>query len=131
MIVEADHARTRRGMFAGAIGGLTALVGSRLGRAAPVEAGAGAAENDPNAVHKGVNNSTSAATSVTCNGATAIRAISQGGGTNKSGVFAQANGTNSRGVTGVGVTGDRSEQRDIGARSIRARIGHRRDRCVR
>jgi hypothetical protein len=102
MALRTGEAQTRRGLVAGTLGGLAAAVGTALGR--PVPAGA-RGTNDPNAVHKNVNNPTTASTSVTCNGATSIRAISNGGGTTKSGVFAQANGTNSRGVTGLGVTG--------------------------
>jgi hypothetical protein len=100
MALSTDASRTRRGLVAGTLGGLAAVVGTAIGRPTPASA-----ETDPDALHKNVNNSTTAATSVTCSGATSIRAISTGGGTNKSGVFAQASGTNSRGVTGVGVTG--------------------------
>lgn len=68
MTLEADQTPTRKTLLAGGLGGLIALIGGALGR--PEDANAA---NDPQAVHKGVNNSTSAATSVTCGGATAIR----------------------------------------------------------
>jgi len=100
MALTTDAPQTRRRLVAGTLGGLAAVVGTALGR--PERA---LAEDDPDAVHKNVNNPTTASTSVTCSGATSIRAISNGSGGNKSGVFAQANGTSSRGVTGVGVTG--------------------------
>ncbi len=100
MALATDAPQTRRRLVAGTLGGLAAVVGTALGR--PETA---LAEEDPDAVHKNVNNPTTASTSVTCTGATSIRAISNGSGSNKSGVFAQANGTSSRGVTGVGVTG--------------------------
>lgn len=100
MTLEADQTPTRKTLLAGGLGGLIALIGGALGR--PEDANAA---NDPQAVHKGVNNSTSAATSVTCGGATAIRAISSSGGANRSGLFGSASGTGNRGVTGVGVFG--------------------------
>ena len=102
MALSMNESRTRRGLVAGALGGLAGVFGVAAGRPDRAAAGEG---NDPDAVHKNVNNPTTASTTVTCNGATSIRAISNGGGTTKSGVFAQANGTSSRGVTGVGVTG--------------------------
>ena len=102
MALSMNESRTRRGLVAGALGGLAGVFGVAVGRPDRAAAGEG---NDPDAVHKNVNNPTTASTSVTCSGATSVRAISNGGGTTKSGVFAQANGPNSRDVTGVGVTG--------------------------
>jgi len=100
MALTTDVPQTRRRLVAGTLGGLAAVAVTTLAR--PETA---LAEADPDAVHKNVNNPTTASTTVTCSGATSIRALSTGAGSNKSGVFAQANGTSSRGVTGVGVTG--------------------------
>jgi hypothetical protein len=101
MELSMNESRTRRGLVAGALGGLAGVLGVATGRPDRAEA----READPDAVHKNVNNPTTASTTVTCNGAGALRGISTGSGTLKSGVFGQANGTNSRGVTGVGVVG--------------------------
>ncbi len=113
MALTTDAPQTRRGLVAGMFGGLAAAAATTLAR--PETA---LAETDPEAVHRNVNNPTSASTSVTCNGATSIRAISTGSGTNKSGVFAQANGTSSRGVTGVGVTGVIGQSSAGGGRGV-------------
>ena len=96
-----EDLRSRRSLLAGAAAGLAGAAALAVGRAAP----ASAADTDPDAVHKNVNNPTNASTSITCSGSTAIRAISNSGGANRSGVFASASGTGSRGVTGVGVFG--------------------------
>jgi hypothetical protein len=118
MALSTDAPKTRRGLVAGTLGGLAVVVGTAIGRPTPASA-----ETDPDAVHKNVNNSTTAATSVTCSGATSIRAISTGGGTTKSGVFAQANGTSSRGVTGVGVTGVLGQSNGSAGRGVTGLVG--------
>ncbi len=100
MAPEAPATPTRKTLLAGGLGGLLAMLGGALAR--PEEADAA---NDPEAVHKGVNNPTSASTSVTCSGATAIRGVSPSGGADRSGVFGTASGTNARGVTGIGPFG--------------------------
>ena len=115
MALSMNESRTRRGLVAGALGGLAGVLGAAAGR--PERAVAGE-NSDPDAVHKNVNNPTTASTTVTCNGATSIRAISNGGGTTKSGVFAQANGTSSRGVTGVGVTGVLGQSNAAGGNGV-------------
>ena len=92
--------RTRRALLAGGLGGLGAWLAGAVTRPQPA-----LATTDPAAVHKGVNNPTSAITTITCSGATALKVVSPSGGSNRSGLFAQASGTSSRGVTAVGVTG--------------------------
>ena len=104
MALSMNESRTRRGLVAGALGGSGGRV-LGVARGPPGARRGPGSVTDPEAVHRNVNNPTTASTTVTCSGATSIRAISTGGGTTKSGVFAQANGTSSRGVTGVGVTG--------------------------
>ena len=96
-----EGTRSRRSLLAGAMGGLAAMVGSAIGRTTPAKA---ADANDPNAVHKNVNNATTTKTSITCSNGTSLRAVSSAG-SNNSGLFAQASGNSSRGVTGLGVTG--------------------------
>jgi hypothetical protein len=96
MVITKDQPRSRRGLLAGALGGLAAVGGKR----------AAAAEDatDANDVHKGRRPDQR----------TDVRHVQRshvdpgdldGRGSKKSGVFAYAAGTNSRGVTGLGVTG--------------------------
>lgn len=105
MTLARDHGqpaqkRTRRMLLTGGLGGLGAWLAGAVTRPQPALAATDAA-----AVHKGVNNPTSALTTITCSGATALKVASPSGGSNRSGLVATASGTSSRGVTALGVTG--------------------------
>jgi hypothetical protein len=94
--------RTRRWAIRGAMGGVAAVLGGIVGR--PTKAVA-AATTDPGAVHKGVNNLTSAITMVTCTNTTALKGVTQASSGKRSGVLGQSGPGDGRGVTGLGPIG--------------------------
>jgi hypothetical protein len=84
------------------MGGVAAVLGGVVGRPAQAVA---AATTDPGAVHKGVNNPTSAITSVTCSNTTALKGVTQASSGKRSGVLGQSGPGDGRGVTGLGPIG--------------------------
>ena len=113
MPLQPEKTATRRTLLSGGIGGLGAWLAAAITRPQPA-----LAATDTAAVHKGVNNPTTALTTITCSGATALKVASPSGGSNRSALFATASGTSSRGVTALGVTGVIGQSGATGGRGV-------------
>lgn len=91
---------TRRAILGGAAGAVAGLASRLLG--AP---GTADAEGDPAAVHKGVNNPTSAVTTITNSSGAAIQGFAATSSPNQAGVIGRSNSPHAAGVFGRGVFG--------------------------
>lgn len=93
------EAFTRRAVLGGAIGAVAGFAGRLMG-----PPNSAAAAGDPDAVHKGVNNPTSAVTTITSSG-TALQGITNTSTANKAGLVGISSSPHASGVFGKGVFG--------------------------
>jgi hypothetical protein len=100
MAIETTAPRSRRALLTAGIGALGALAATAIGRPDPV-----AADTDTSAVHKGVNNPTSAETRITSSGGIALKGVVNTGTANLAGVAGVSNSPHASGVFGQGVFG--------------------------
>jgi len=100
MEAQADDRRTRRAVLLGAFGAVAALAGHAIARPETV-----LAVTDGQAVHKGVNNSASATTSITNTSGTAIKGVANTSTQGTHGVLGSSSSPHGGGVKGFGVFG--------------------------